>query len=466
MEMAAVAAISGMETLTMTGEERKRMTLLAGVKEERLSLAEAAEAMGLCYRQAKRVWARYKKQGDAGLAHRSRGRKSGRGKPEEMRKAVLARYRERYPDFGPTLAAEKLLGEGHEVDHETLRRWLLKEGLWAGVRRSRRHRSRRERKECFGQMVQMDGSHHDWFEGRRGKAVLMVMIDDATGCVVARFFEGETTEACYGVFEAWVDKYGMPASLYVDRDSIYRCERAPTLEEELAGKEPATQFGRVMAELGVKVILAHSPQAKGRVERCNGTLQDRLVKELRLAGIGDLEKANELLEKEFLPGLNKKFMVAARSGADAHRPNMWDLGEALNWEHERVVGKDWTVSWEGRCFQIEARGKWLGLAGKKVVVRRLRDGRVRLIWNGKVVESRELAQKPPRQKPEPRKVGRTKLHKPGENHPWRKAEIAVGKEYWRKAKARGAREKRARAHPAAASAAPTLRSGSATAAAG
>lgn len=450
----------------MSADERKRMTFLAGVKAGRLSLAEAAEALGLCYRQAKRVWARFKEQGDGGLVHRSRGRKGSRSKPAKLRAAVLARYQERYPDFGPTLAAEKLLEEGCQVDHETLRRWLLREGLWVSGRKRQQHRSRRERRECFGQMVQMDGSHHDWFEGRRGKAVLMVMIDDATSVMTARFYEGETTEASYGVFEAWVREHGMPCSLYVDRDSIYRCERAPTMEEELAGIEPATQFGRVMSGFGVKVIMAHSPQAKGRVERCNGTLQDRLVKELRLAGISDLEAGNEFLRKQFLPDFNRKFRVAARSEADAHRPNIWNLKEALNWEEERVVGNDWTVSWEGRCFQIQGQEERLALAGRKVTVRRLRDGTIRLISQGKVLRCRELAERPRRPKAEPRKAGRSKLHQPAEDHPWRGVAAGVGKQFWRKVKAEGWREKRARAHPAAASAAPSLRSGSATAAAG
>jgi len=455
-----------METLKMSSSERKRLTLLTGVKEGRLSLAEVAESMGLGYRQAKRVWRRFKEQGDKGLVHRSRGRRGSRSKPTEMRATVLARYRERYPDFGPTLAAEKLREEGWEIDHETLRRWLVGEGLWESVRKRKQHRSRRERRECFGQMVQMDGSHHDWFEGRRGKAVLMVMVDDATSVVTARFYEGETTEASYGVFEAWVREHGMPSSLYVDRDSIYRCERSPRLEEELAGIEPATQFGRVMRGFGVEVIMAHSPQAKGRVERCNGTLQDRLVKELRLAGISDLGAGNEFLRKRFLPEFNRKFRVAARSEANAHRPNIWNMGESLNWEEERVVGNDWTVSWEGRCFQIQAREESLGLAGRKVTVRRLRDGTIRLIYRGKVLRCAELEEKPKRPKAEPRRIGRTRLSKPAAEHPWRGSGTGVGKEYWRKTKAEGARQKRASAHPAAAFAAPSLRSGSATAAAG
>lgn len=450
----------------MSAEERKRMTLLMGVKEKKMSLSEAAEFMGICYRQAKRIWSRFKLQGDAGLVHRSRGRKGTRNKPAKTRTKVLKRYRERYADFGPTLAAEKLEEEGLEVDHETLRRWLLQERLWVSGRPRKKHRAWRERKACFGQMVQMDGSDHDWFEGRREKAVLMVMIDDATSRVVARFFEGETTEACYGVFEAWVRKHGMPCSLYVDRDSIYRCERAASLAEQVAGIEPTTQFGRVMAGFGVEVIMAHSPQAKGRVERCNGTLQDRLVKELRLAEIRDLEKANEFLEKKFLPHFNRKFTVAARSEADAHRANIWKLKEALNWEEDRVVGNDWTVSYDGRFFQIQEEEEKLGLSGKKVIVRELRDGTIKLIWEGKNLRCKELAEKPIRRKAEARKVGRTKLYRPGEDHPWRGSEVAAGKAFWRRIKAEGRREKRTRVHPAAASAPPSLRSGCATAAAG
>lgn len=448
----------------MSSDERKRMMVLGGVKEDKMSLTQAAELMGVCYRQAKRVWSRFKEKGDAGLVHRSRGRSSSRGKPAKLRKAVLKQYAKRYPDFGPTLAAEKLQEDGYQVDHETLRRWLKKEGLWTTGRKRKPHRSRRERRECFGQMVQLDGSHHDWFEGRRGKAVLMVMIDDATNLVVARFFEGETTEASYGVFEAWVEDHGVPGSLYVDRDSIYRCERTPTVEEQIAGIEPATQFGRVMAQMGVEVIMAHSPQAKGRVERCNGLLQDRLVKELRLAGISDLESANEFLAKKFLPQLNRKFTLEARSSVDAHRSNTWNLKEALNWEEERIVGNDWTVSWEGRWFQILAEEEHLALARRKVTVRRLRSGALKLIYKGKNLRYRELDQKPVRAKAEPRKVGRTALFKPEEDHPWRQGKASIGKEFWRKVKAEGRVEKRARSHPA--SAAPSLRSDSAPAAAG
>ncbi len=295
----------------MNGKERDRLTVMARVKQRTLSLVVAAGLLGLGYRQAKRVWQRYRTAGDAGLVHRSRGRPSGRRTAAEVRERVLVRCAERYPDFGPTLAAEYLRQDGLAVDHETLRRWQIARGA--------RHRQWRERKACFGEMVQLDGSHHAWFEGRRAKCVLMVMVDDATNRVWAQFFEEETTQASYDAFEGWVRKHGLPRSLYVDRDSIYRCEGLGNVAEQLAGKAPQTQFGRAMEQLGVDLILAHSPQAKGRVERMNGVLQDRLVKALRLAEISDLESANRFLAKEFLPAFNRRFNVVAASLADGHQ---------------------------------------------------------------------------------------------------------------------------------------------------
>jgi len=447
----------------MSGKERKRMVVLAEVKSGKLSVAAAGRLFGVCYRQAKRIWRRFKKKGEAGLLHRGRGRPGPRRKTAKLRAQVLARYRERYPDFGPTLAAEKLHGEGLVVDHETLRRWLVEKGLWCSGRKRQQHRSWRERRECFGQMVQLDGSHHDWFEGRRDKAVLMVMVDDATNRTGARFSEEETTRASYDVFEVWVRKHGVPGSLYVDRDSIYRCERMATVAEQIAGQEPRTQFGRAMEQLGVEVIMAHSPQAKGRVERRNGLLQDRLVKELRLEGISDLAGANEFLDKTFLPALNRRFTLAARSSADGHRPGARNLDEVLSWEESRVVGKDWTVAWDSRWFQIEAEHEGLSLAGRKVMVRQLRCGTVQLLYDGVKLRWKELPDRPLRVRV-PRRVGRLQLLKPGKAHPWRWNGVGFGKEFWRSEKARGAKIKRARRQAVAASGKPSLRSGSPTAA--
>jgi len=439
------------------------MAVMVDVKKGNLSIAGAGRLMGVCYRQAKRIWHRYKRRGDKGLVHGGRGKPGARRKGAEVKRKVLARYAERYPDFGPTLAAEHLKQEGLEVDHETLRRWLMDKGAWSVGRRRQKHRSWRERKECFGQMVQLDGSHHDWFEGRRAKAVLMVMVDDATNWTGARFSEEETTAAAYDVLDDWIQEHGVPCSLYVDRDSIYRCERTATVAEQVAGQEPQTQFGRAMVQLGVELILANSPQAKGRVERRNGLLQDRLVKAMRLEGIKDLASANTFLAKKFLPALNGKFTVVARSPADVHQRATGKLVEVLSWEETRVVAKDWTVAWNRRWFQINAEHERMSLVGRAVTVRRLRSGALQLLNGDKKLFWNELPQRPVPVKPEPRRVGRIALIKPKEEHPWRHSSVGAGANFWRKEKARGAAVKRARHQAATASGKPPLRSGFPTA---
>jgi hypothetical protein len=434
-----------METLVMSAKERKRLVVLAEVKEGKLTLAAAAEVLRLGYRQMKRVWKRFQAKGDAGLIHRSRGCPGSRATPKATREKILARYRRRYSDFGPTLAAEHLAKDGLGVDHETLRRLLMAESLWKPGRPRQKHRQWRERKACFGQMVQLDGSHHDWFEGRRAKAVLMVMVDDATNRLKARFAEEETTHASYDVFEAWVQQRGVPQSLYVDRDSIYRCERTPSVAEQIAGAEPLTQFGRAMAQLGVELILANSPQAKGRVERCNGVLQDRLVKEMRLKGISDLETANAYLEREFLPDYNRRFNVEPAIAADVHQAKPSHLEEILSWEEERVVRKDWTVSWDNRFFQIDAEHENLALAGRRVLVRWLRNGTMQLLYEGRKLKWRELPAKPQAAPREPRRVGRTQLIKPAAGHPWKGGTPFVGRAFWNRVKAEGRQARRAAA---------------------
>lgn len=295
-----------------------------------------------------------------------RGRASNRRSDESKKEAVLAAYHERYSDFGPTLASEYLAREdGLEVAVETLRQWLRSAGLWHRRRKaSSPHRRWRPRKEHRGELVQLDGSHHDWFEGRRGKAVLMVMIDDATGTTFAQFFEGETTAAVFELFGAYSRKYGLPQAVYPDRRSIHHTTRDATVDESLAGAAPDTQFGRVLRELGVNLILAGSPQAKGRVERCNGTLQDRLVKALRLKGISDLESANRFLLDEFLPDFNARFGVAAAGKADLHRRVVRgvDLDRVLSFQEARVVRND--AKAKKKMSQLDAAAKVLAEAGE------------------------------------------------------------------------------------------------------
>jgi transposase len=412
---------------------------MAGVKRDELTLVQAADLTSLSYRQVKRVWRRYQDQGDAGLVHRLRGRASPRRLAPELRAKILARVEVCYPDFGPTLAAEYLSEEGLKVDHETLRRWLLAEGTWEVRRRRQTHRQRRERKPCFGAMVQLDGSHHDWFEGRRAKCVLMVMVDDATGHVWAQFFEQETTRASYDVFEGWVRRWGLPQSVYVDRDSIYRCEGVGSIADQLAGKEPQTQFGRAMEQLGVELILAKSPQAKGRVERMNGTLQDRLVKALRLEGIREVTVANQYLSKTFLPALNRRFKVKPASTADVHRAAPQRLDEVLSWEEERVVQRDWTLCCANCWYQLDRQHESLSLVRRKIIVRTLRSGTIQLVYRGTKLRYRQLPGRPQRQTPRPRPVKAVRIATPATEHPWRRfaSGIGQGREFWRKQKKGG-----------------------------
>jgi transposase len=421
-----------MERLEMSHKERRRLEVLSRVKRGTLSLIKAAELMGLSYRQAKRVFVRYRSAGDRGLVHRLRGRPSNRQVEEAKRQAVLERYRQRYADFGPTLASEYLRKDGWRVSVESLRGWLLSAGLWQKRRKRSAHRTWRARKEHFGEMLQMDGSHHDWFEGRREPAVLMVAIDDATNRTYARFFEEETTAAAFATFKRYVEYYGLPRALYVDKDSIYRPGRDPTVEEELAGEPATTQFGRAMAKLGVELICAHSPQAKGRVERRNGVFQDRLVKALRLLGISELDTANAYLEKSFLPDLNERFTMVAKERSDLHRrvPAGLILDEVLAFEEERVVQNDWTVRWRNRWFQLTAANGGPRLAGKRVVVREQLDGTIHLLSGERKLVWCEL---PDRSEPAPkvktstegiprqRAVSSRAPWKPSANHPWRRS---------------------------------------------
>lgn len=276
----------------------------------------------------------------------------------------------------------------------------------------------------------MDGSEHDWFEGRRGRAVLMVLIDDATNRTTARFYESETTTAAFHVFGRYVRRHGLPRSLYVDRDSIYRTTRHATVEEALEPTGAETQFGRALRQLRVRLICAHSPQAKGRVERRNAVFQDRLVKELRLAGISELDGANGLLDEQFLAELNRRFELPAAQSQDLHRrlERGVKLDEVLSFEERRVVQRDWTVSWRGRYFQLERGSEALGVVGQKITVRQKLDGTMQLEQRGHELSWHELPERPPAQRATEPPVGvdrgaASRVHgpwKPPADHPWRR----------------------------------------------
>ena len=395
----------------MSANERVRLDVMRRVERGELTVAEAAPLMRVSPRQAKRIRKRFKSQHDAGLVHQLRGRASNRRLAEELRHRIVKRHQERHHDFGPTFACEKLAEDGLQVEPDTLVSILKERGLFEPRRRRKKHRSRRERRSCFGMMVQMDGSHHDWFEGRAGRCVLMVMIDDATNRTYARFYRAETTEAAFDVFGRWTKHNGVPRSVYVDRHGIYRDEDNP---------EKPTQFGRAMKELNVELILAHSPQAKGRVERRHAVFQDRLVKELRLRNISDMDQANAFLEQFFLADLNRRFAVVPRRETDLHRvlPPDFVLEEILCVQEVRVVGRDWRVRWKSRFLQIPAEHASLNLAGKKVTVKHLASGQLLMSHQNQPLGFRELPARPTPERTRMVHVNRVSW-KPAADHKWR-----------------------------------------------
>lgn len=398
--------------LLMSHKERQRKSALELVQSGGITLVEASRRLDLSYRQTLRVYARFVSQGDAGLVHRRRGKQSNRACPESFRDAVVLRYRERYQvhGFGPTLAAEKLAAEGLHVDHETLRRWLLAGGDWQKCRKHREHRTRRERRAHFGELVQMDGSPHDWFGPDHGKSCLMNMVDDATGTTMGLLSPQETTEAAMTLLRRWIERYGVPVALYTDRKNVYITDREPTMEEQLAGDKPLTAFGKACKKLGIEIIAAHSPQAKGRVERSNGIYQDRLVKELALGGISTLEGANKVLVGGFTDGLNDRFAVAPADALDYHRPlhKAVDLDDVFCHEDHRVVQNDWTVSHENNHYQVLKGNTPLPRPKDRIIVRTHLDGRVQLLYREKKLAFQPIPPGQPRQRTSPKaKVGKS-----------------------------------------------------------
>src|SRR5215207_5894826 len=302
------------DRVAMSQRERDVLAVMRGVIAGERTQAEAARLLGRSTRQVRRLQRRLEADGDGALIHGLRGRPSNHRADPYLRRRVLRAYRQRYPDFGPTLASEKLAGEGLPVGAETLRRWLLAAGLWERKRQRDPHRSRRPRRSCFGELVQMDASVHDWLEGRGESVVLIAMIDDATSRIAAKFYPAGTVETHLDLLGTWLRQYGRPGAIYTDRHSIFEPQ-----DKGRAVTQGLTQFGRALDELGVELIRARSPQAKGRVERLFGTAQDRWVKEMRLRGVRTLEQANDALA-ELLPDHNRRCGKKPRKDEDGHRP--------------------------------------------------------------------------------------------------------------------------------------------------
>jgi transposase len=411
----------------LSQKELQRVGVMSRVKAGELKLTEAGELLGLSYRQTKRAWRRYGERGAKGLQHGNAGRRSNRAKPEKFRRQVLGLVRRHYGGgpgerFGPTLAAEQMEKDhGVRIDAETLRRWMLEEGLWSRCRKRKRYRQRRERKGHFGELVQMDGSFEAWLEERGQRGCLMDMVDDATRTTLAQLGEEETTWAAADSLWAWVEEHGIPQALYTDWKNVYL--RLPTPKEQLRGEEPLTQFGPMCAKLGIRIMGAWSPQAKGRCERKHGVHQDRLIKLLRLRKIDSIEEANRYLKQEYLTDHNARFSQAPAEAADYHRPvpRGLDLRPVFCLEEERVVSQDWVVRYQNRLLQLEPEGKRYLAAGSRVTVQEWRDGSLHVVYRGQEVRWKPIESLPEKPRgvaplPAPKPAG----HKPRPDHPWRR----------------------------------------------
>ena len=373
------------DRIPMSQRERDLLKMMGPVLEGKRTQAEAARLADLSVRQVRRLQRRLEHDGDGVLVHGLRGKPSNRRIDAKLRAQVLKVYRKRFGDFGPTFACEKLAELELIVSPDTLRRWLVAEGLWQRRRRRDPHRSRRPRRSCFGELVQIDASIHNWLEGRGETLVLISMIDDATSRIEGRFYRAGTVETHMDLVWRWIERHGRPLALYSDRHSIFEPQDKGHM---LADAE--TQFGRALRELEIGLIRAHSPQAKGRVERSFGTAQDRWVKELRLADARTVDQANAVLER-LLPDHNRRFGKVAKDSADAHRAlgRSYKLAAIFSIQEERVVANDYTIRFQNRFYQL-LKPIYPGERGGRVVVELRLDGSMAIRFKSHYLKYQEV----------------------------------------------------------------------------
>ena len=403
-------------------KELRQLHVIRKALDKEITQVEASEILSLSSRQIRRIVKRVRHEGDKGVIHRSRGRPSNRRIADGIREKVIGLYRSEYSDFGPTLASEKLQErEKVEVNDETLRLWLLESGDWKERRKRRGHRRWRQRKQHVGEMVQMDGSHHDWFEGRGPSCVLMGYIDDATGRVFGKFYEYEGTIPAMDSFKHYVRKYGLPLRVYLDRHTTYKSNAKVSVEDVLNEEVPLSEFERALRELGVEVVHAYSPQAKGRVERLFGTLQDRLVKEMRLRGIRTIEEANAFLQ-QYLPLYNRRFAVRPLERYNLHRPlpKGLNLDSVLCIKAERTLRNDFTVAYNRKLYQVEERTR-----ASKVTIHEHIDGSIKMTYRDRALRFKEITTRPVREE-KPPVIERTRKRYPlPPDHPWRRFKFGI-----------------------------------------
>ncbi|MEW6296097.1 MAG: ISNCY family transposase [Candidatus Diapherotrites archaeon] len=373
--------------LIVTIQEVNKFKIVNDIIYKQITQKQASECLNLSTRQIRRLVKRVKKEGLKGVIHKSRGKPSRKRLSEAIKLRIIQLAKTKYIDFKPTFLAEKLSeNENIKVSSESVRKILIEADLWKTKKRKTKHRSWRERRDCIGELVQLDGSHHDWFEGRAPKCVLIGFIDDASNRVFLKFTEGETTEALMRITQEYIKIYGCPVALYVDKDTIYKVARG----------EGMTQFARAMQELGIKIIYAHSPQAKGRIERSFKTHQDRLVKELRLNNISSIKEANKFLERKYIKEHNEKFMVKPKNDYDMHRklPSKINLSKTFSKHSKRSIANDYTLKYKGRVFQIldTPNSRDIILNNKAIVEENL-EGSIRIKYKDKYLKYKEISEK-------------------------------------------------------------------------
>ena len=407
----------GKDIITMSQRELRRVNIIHKILDKVITQLEASKLLGLSTRQVRRITQRVSKEGDEGIIHRSRGMPPAHAFPKKVKDKILTLCKTKYEGFNPLFASEKLFEiDKISVSRETLRGWFKEGDIPYKTRKKRPHRAWRERKYHFGEMEQVDGSHHDWFEGRGPKCVLMGYIDDATSNVFARFYEYEGTFPFMDSFKRYVRKYGIPDSVYLDRHSTYKSTAKPSIEDELENREPLTHVGIAMEELGVEVIFANSPQAKGRIERLFRTFQDRLVKEMRLKGIKSVKKANEFLV-HYLPIYNRRFTVEAAEKGDLHRPlsKGIDLDSILCVQTKRGLNNDSTVAHDKKLYLVLDK-----IRAKNVFVEDRLNGKRLITHNGKPLKYKEIVRRPKKKQEKPKYVltmVRKERYRPPMDHP-------------------------------------------------
>jgi len=420
-----------METLlSMNTKELSKLEVMQRVSKKQMSQKEAGEILHLCTRQIKRLLKRYKKQGAVGLISKHRGRKGNNRLSENMKKQGLSLLKTKYQGFGPTLAHEKLVEKDKlKLSVESVRKIMIEEGLWKPrkLKKVVTHQLR-ERRACFGELVQIDGSPHDWFEGRAEACVLLVFIDDATGELVQlQFVDSESFFSYAQAAEEYFKRCGKPVAFYSDKHGIFRVHQAST-----GSSDTLTQFGRAMRELDIQIICANTPQAKGRVERANQTLQDRLPKEMRLLGIRSREDGNAYLP-EFMADFNQRFADEPRSEVDAHRPltTKDDLARILTWQLTRTISKNLTVQFENVVYQIQTERPTYTMRNAVVMVCADAKQNITLLYKGKslpyTIFHKQAKQSKVVLAKDLNTVIETVPFKPAPDHPWRTFNLSKNK---------------------------------------